>query len=166
MRKFPAWLAVLLLVAGLGLVAPSAANAANAAPYCGITWGSQAKSSSPMVQSPITNVRSGKHPCFERLVVDLKGKAPGYTVRYVKAVYAQGSGKKIPLRGGAFLDITVKAPAYNSAGHATYSPKHPRNWSTWPATGPSGRRRGAAASRESPPSAWASGPSCPSGYSP
>jgi hypothetical protein len=123
MRKLPAWLAIILLAAGLGLVAPSAASAA---PYCGITWGAQAKSSSPMVQSPITNVRSGRHPCFDRLVVDLKGKAPGYTVRYAKAVYAQGSGKKIPLRGGAFLDITVKAPAYNSAGHATYSPKHPK----------------------------------------
>jgi hypothetical protein len=123
MKRLPAWLAVILLVAGLGLVAPSAASAA---PYCGITWGSQAKSASPMVQSPIINVRSGRHPCFDRLVVDLKGKAPGYNVHYTKAVRAQGSGKKIPLRGSAFLDITVRAPAYNNAGQATYTPKNPK----------------------------------------
>ncbi|MFD1211329.1 hypothetical protein ACFQ36_04655 [Arthrobacter sp. GCM10027362] len=123
MKKLPAWLAVLLLVLGLGLVAPSTASAA---PYCGINWGSQAKSKSLMVQSPIINVRSGRHPCFDRLVVDLKGKAPGYTVRYVKSVLAEGSGKKIPLRGAADLQVTVRAPAYNSAGKATYSPKNPR----------------------------------------
>ncbi|NKX54162.1 AMIN-like domain-containing (lipo)protein [Arthrobacter mobilis] len=121
MKKLPAWLAVLLLVLGLGLVAPSTASAA---PYCGITWGSQAKTKSLMVQSPIINVRSGRHACFDRLVVDLKGKAPGYTVRYVKTVHAEGSGKAIPLRGAADLSITVRAPAYNSAGKATYVPKN------------------------------------------
>ena len=87
MKKLHAWLAVLLMIVGLGLVAPSSATAA---PYCGITWGSLAKSSSRMTTAPITNIRAGRHACFDRMVVDIKGKRAGFDVRYVKHVRSEG----------------------------------------------------------------------------
>jgi hypothetical protein len=117
-------------VAALALAATGAAvsaPAASAAPYCGITWGSLAKTSSPMSVNTITNVRSGRHACFDRLVIDLKGTSrTGYDVRYVDNVYQDGSGRLVPLRGGARMQVVTKAPAYDSRGSATYRPADTR----------------------------------------
>jgi hypothetical protein len=101
-----------------------ATTSAQAAPYCGITWGSLAKTRPALVPGPVSNVRSGRHTCFDRLVVDLKGRAPGYTVKYVNTFTAQGSGAAIPLRGGAKLAVTVNAPAYTASGTATFVPRN------------------------------------------
>ncbi|MEO7069454.1 MAG: hypothetical protein ABI131_03070 [Nostocoides sp.] len=101
----------------------ASASGASAAPYCGITWGSLAKSSSPMVAGPITNVRSGQHACYDRLVIDLLGKAPGYEVRYVTNVFTEGAGALVPLRGGAKLLVVAKAPAYGTGANNPANPK-------------------------------------------
>ena len=121
MKKLHAWLAVIMLIVGLGLVAPSAATAA---PYCGITWGSLAKTSSATTYGHLANVRAGKHACFDRLVFDIKGKRAGYDVRYA-SVYTEGKGDRVPLRG-TDLRIIVKAPAY-ADGKATYNPRNKSN---------------------------------------
>ncbi|TCO42195.1 hypothetical protein EV646_11418 [Kribbella antiqua] len=92
---------------------------------CPRGWGSLPEANSRMVQSPITNVRTGRHACFDRLVVDLRGRAPGYNVRYVSNVYTDGAGFLVPLRGGAKLQIIVKAPAYD-AYKSTYTPSNQR----------------------------------------
>jgi hypothetical protein len=110
----------------LGLVAPASA----AAPYCGLTWGSQPKSAGDLgpAGSFVTNVRAGQHACYDRLVVDL-GEAGGfndYDVRYVPQLLADGSGQFIPLRGGAVLAVVVHVPAYDENGDATYSPANSR----------------------------------------
>ena len=86
---------VVAVAAGV-LPAAAATSSAQAAPYCGIRWGSLAKSSSTMVQGPVTNVRAGRHTCYDRLVVDLRGRAPGYTVKYVSNVYTEGRGALVP----------------------------------------------------------------------
>ncbi|WP_077488663.1 AMIN-like domain-containing (lipo)protein [Sinomonas mesophila] len=121
--KVPGVLAALALTAGLGLVVPGTASAA---PFCGITWGSLAKSTATLAlgpsQDPITNIRSGRHACFDRLVVDVNGEAPKYTVRYVSAVTLDGSGFTLPLRGGAFIEVTVMAPAHDQDYNPTYTP--------------------------------------------
>jgi hypothetical protein len=45
-------------------------------------------------------------------VVDLgRGAKPGYKVRYVRELRAQGSGDVIPLRGRAVLDVAVNGNA-------------------------------------------------------
>ncbi len=123
MAKLHALLAVLALTAGLGLVVPGTASAA---PFCGITWGSLTKSTATPAlgpsQDPITNIRSGRHDCFDRLVVDVNGEAPRYTVRYVTAVTQDGSGLTLPLRGGAFIDVRVMAPAHDQNYNPTYTP--------------------------------------------
>ena len=115
-----------LIVAALAGAVPvaTATTSAQAAPYCGITWGSLAKTKAPLQAGPVRGGRSGRHACFDRLVVDLKGKAPGYTVRYVTQVTADGSGNVIPTRGGAKLQLTVNAPAYTPAGTASFTPKN------------------------------------------
>ena len=111
-------------VAAAGTGAPATASTA---PYCGITWGSTAKATSPaqLWTGAVTGVRAGRHTCYDRLVVDLNGAGStgtGYSLRYVTTVYQEGSGEAVSLRGGAKLQIVVKAPAYDDNGHSTYSP--------------------------------------------
>lgn len=89
-----------------------------------VFWGSLQKSSRKATSAPITEVRAGRHGCYDRIVIDLgSGKTPGYTVRYADEVRQEGSGKRVWLRGGASLEVVVRAPAYNaSTGRATYRP--------------------------------------------
>lgn len=99
---------------------------ASAAPYCGITWGSLAKTAGALTQGTVATLRAGRHNCYDRLVVDLKGPQPGYRVEYVNKLYAEGSGKVVPVAGGAILGIVVleganKVPAMPSVkGYTTF----------------------------------------------
>ncbi|GAA1718361.1 AMIN-like domain-containing (lipo)protein [Brachybacterium phenoliresistens] len=123
MKRIISLLASLFLLGALGLVAPVAAQAA---PYCGITWGSLAKTRSGFAyDTHLTNLRAGQHTCYDRLVIDLDGDVTGYSIRYVTAVHAPGSGTAVPLAGAADLQIIVHAPAYDDGGRATYSPANP-----------------------------------------
>jgi hypothetical protein len=113
MIRSPLRLFVLALTAVLAaLVLPATAQAA---PYCGITWGSQLKTTGNNAPgtygSSLTEVRSGRHECYDRLVLTISGDttANSYRVQYVSQVQADGSGFVVPLRGGAFLQITVGA---------------------------------------------------------
>ncbi len=111
-------LAVTVLALLIGPVVP-----AGAAPEatCAVTWGSQPKSAGPSASlSPIVDVRTGRHGCFDRLVVDLDGPASGYIVRYVNVFRADGSGQVIPLPGGGKIEIVVRAPAHDEDGDTTY----------------------------------------------
>jgi len=108
------------LAAGLVLAPPAQAS------YCGITWGSTAKSAAATSSPTLVGVRSGQQACYDRVVLDLgAGRVSGYSVRYVPAITQDGSGHVVPTRGGAALEIAVQAPAYDDAGHATYSPANP-----------------------------------------
>src|SRR4051812_31850013 len=107
----------IVLLVGAFLLVP--ASGASAAPYCGLVWGSLAKSAPGLSQAPVVDVRTGRHECYDRLVVDVAGRAGGYTVRYVAQVTQDGSGAPIPTRGGAALEITVNDPG------ETYSPATP-----------------------------------------
>jgi hypothetical protein len=97
-----------------------------AAPYCGIHWGSLARSHGSTAVAALTGVRAGRHPCFDRLVIDVRGRADGYRVEYVTAVTADGSGDAVPLRGGARLAVVVVAPAHDDAYRPTYLPANRR----------------------------------------
>ncbi len=118
---------VLGLVLGFALILPMGASA-QAAPYCGIHWGSLAKSAGTHSgNASLTNVRTGEHGCFDRMVVDVRGDVRGYSVRYVNQVRAEGSGAVVPLRGGAKLEVVARAPSYHpSTGQSTYRPADPR----------------------------------------
>jgi hypothetical protein len=104
-----------------GLAAPTAAGAT-----CDTRWGSLPEASTRTTTAQLTGIRAGQHACFDRLVLDLNGRAAGYRVSYVPQVYADGSGALVPLRGGARLSIVVLAPAYDASGRATYRPANRR----------------------------------------
>jgi hypothetical protein len=105
----------------LGVIGPSAASATEG--YCGISWGSLAKSAPATEVAPLVGVRGGRHYCWDRLVLDVRsGGADGYTVRYVPEVLQDGSGHVVPLRGGAKLEIVAIAPSYDDWGNSTFNP--------------------------------------------
>jgi len=124
-------IAAAAVLMAVGVVAPAVSARAEraAAPYCGITWGSLPETRTGMSTRPITNVRAGRHACYDRLVVDLGASAGirpgrlGYDVRY-GPVSEDGSGRPIPLAGAADLNIVVRAPMYDfDTGQPTYSPR-------------------------------------------
>src|ERR1700741_312892 len=114
----------LALAAGLAPVAAASAtsggaSASAAAPYCGISWGSQ-PNTSPSDETPsqpgFRNIRAGRHACFDRLVFDFRGNVEAYNARYVTTVYRSMSGEVVPLRGGAKLLISFYATQRPAAG--------------------------------------------------
>lgn len=116
---------------GLALVAVPAHAATNAhraptATVCSAAWGSLPKSAPATATGHLTDIRSGRHACYDRLVVDLDARAPRYSVGYVKNVIMDGSGQPVVLRGGARLAVVVVAPAYDDAGNPTYRPANRR----------------------------------------
>ena len=113
-------------LATLGVVAPAPASAS---PYCGITWGSQAKTADAGDRERLYDVRAGRHACFDRLVVDVGGEDTtfgSYSVRYVPVVRQDGSGQAVPVRGAVDLEIVLRAPAYDDQGRPTFLPADPR----------------------------------------
>ena len=102
--------AVAALAATAALCAVPAASgtgAATAAPYCGITWGSLAKTSAPLAVGRVDGVRAGRHACFDRLVLDMTGPAPGFAVCYVTTVLNEEAGFAVPVAGGARLAVVA-----------------------------------------------------------
>jgi hypothetical protein len=112
--------AVFAIAAVLGGAGAAAASAAPA-PYCGITWGSLPRDSAVSSTAPLTNVRTGQHDCFDRVVFDFRGSAAGYSVLYADQVLGQARGDVLPVAGGARLSVGLVAPAYDIAtGAPTY----------------------------------------------
>jgi len=118
-------IAFLALVGCLGLTT-AGASAAAASPYCGITWGSLARAGSVETGPVLTGVRTGRHDCYDRLVLDLRGGASaGFHVGYVDDVYRDASGELVPLQGGARLQVVVHASSFDMGGHPTFTPSNP-----------------------------------------
>jgi hypothetical protein len=119
---------VVVLLAAVALLGGALPAQATGDPYCGIRWGSlpESESSDPAAPGTVADVRTGQHPCFDRLVVDLAEVGDiGYDVRYVDQVGAQGSGTPVPVQGGAVLQLVVRAPAYDESYGPTYLPPDP-----------------------------------------
>ncbi|MER6175409.1 hypothetical protein [Streptosporangium sp. NPDC001681] len=75
------------------------------------------------VASPaVTGARFGRHQGFDRVVIDLNGEVPGYTVRWVPELVQDGSGDRIDVKGGAYLQLTMSpAIAHTEAGKPTWT---------------------------------------------
>lgn len=118
--------AALIGTGSAAMAGPSpAATAGATAKACPVVyWGSLPKSNATMNTGPVENLRSGRHACFDRIVIDLGGRPVGYSVRYVNRIVQPGSGQTMSVRGGAKLHITVNAPAYDELGDPTYLPKN------------------------------------------
>jgi hypothetical protein len=110
-------------VAVPALAGPSEAVVTTAATStCPTGWGSLPESSKLRGAGHLTNVRTGQHACFDRIVFDVKGKPSWFLVRYVPNVYTVGEGKLVPLRGGAKLEIILSVPSYANDYRSTYNP--------------------------------------------
>ncbi|MEU0484340.1 hypothetical protein ABZ260_34810 [Streptosporangium sp. NPDC006013] len=75
------------------------------------------------VASPaVTGARFGRHQGFDRVVIDLNGEVPGYTVRWVPELVQDGSGDRVDVKGGAYLQLTMSpAIAHTEAGKPTWT---------------------------------------------
>jgi hypothetical protein len=103
-------LALTAALAALVIAVPAQATT----PYCGITWGSLAKTGptvDPIPGAAVVAVRAGQHDCYDRLVLDVRGVTTlgTWQARYVGSVTEDPSGRPVALRGGAFLQISVGA---------------------------------------------------------
>ncbi|WP_247597596.1 hypothetical protein [Streptomyces sp. RKND-216] len=100
-----------------GGAASAAVTARGAAASCAVTWGSPPKSAPFVSNRPLVDVRTGRHACFDRMVLDIRSDAPataaGYHVCYVSRFQQDGSGRPLPMSGGAVLEIVVGAPSYD-----------------------------------------------------
>jgi hypothetical protein len=112
----------LALPAGL---APAQAQAAG--PYCGIRWGSLDRVGGDFdVYPKLTDVRAGRHACFDRLVVDLSAPGEYYHVGYVNQIGGgPEQGPVVPMRGGAKLAIWAQISTWDASGRRTYRPADP-----------------------------------------
>jgi hypothetical protein len=127
MNRIPVRMFILTLTTALTALVLTAP--AQAASYCGITWGSLAESHTAADAEMVNDVRSGRHTCFDRLVIDLGGQDTSfgsYDVRYVSQVYSDGKGDAVPVRGDADLRVIIGAPAYDADGNATFVPANQR----------------------------------------
>lgn len=109
----------ILLTAGVGATIPASAAAPQSA----------AARSAPAT-ALVTNARWGGHCSFDRIVIDVRGKMPPVTVRPVKVLRHDGSGRKVPLAGKYFLEIKLApAAAHDDKGRSVYrGPNLVRIW--------------------------------------
>lgn len=72
-------------------------------------------------QQKVVDLRVGGHRHFDRVVIDLDGKVPGYRVRYVKRLFSDPSGEPVPLKGRKFIAVSlVPAKAHDRRGDSVY----------------------------------------------
>ncbi|MFD0313239.1 AMIN-like domain-containing (lipo)protein [Streptomyces flavalbus] len=127
-RSRTTWVSLALLSAALTVpVLPaqtaSATSATVAQTACPTGWGSLDKVGAATATASLTNVRTGRHDCYDRMVVDVPGAGTGtgYWVRYVDQLRQDGSGQVVPVAGGAVLEVRVMAPSYDpETGVPTY----------------------------------------------
>lgn len=85
----------------------SAALRAAASTHAGWSTSAHRVARRPASAPLVTGIRVGHHRGFDRVVLDLTGRAPGYTVRYVRTLTRDPSGLPVELAGPATLQVTL-----------------------------------------------------------
>ena len=117
--------------------------AAACAPLPWPGWGTGAQLRASSTSAPLYLVRAARQECSDRVVFHLNGPEPvGYSVRYVALVSEDGSGRPVPVAGGAALQVVINAPALGQDSHGYvdkvlaepradfYSPAQLAGWSS------------------------------------
>jgi hypothetical protein len=69
----------------------------------------------------LTGIRTGTHPTFDRVVLDLSGPRPQAGSRFVDELIRDGSGEVEWLTGAAFAEVhATPSQAHDDAGHPSY----------------------------------------------
>jgi hypothetical protein len=131
MTRTPLRLLVLAVTSVLAVLVLTVPAQAAAAPYCGITWGSlpkQGATTGPVPGAMLSNVRAGRQGCYDRLVLDIRDttEVGSWRVEYVGRVTEDPSGRAVPLRGGALLQVVVGASDHTDPGTPSYTPANRR----------------------------------------
>ncbi|MFJ5924308.1 hypothetical protein ACIQF6_17085 [Kitasatospora sp. NPDC092948] len=121
-RQWTTALAAVILAAGAAATTVPTASAATSTD-CSTVWGSLDRQdrTAPYQPQALTNIRTGAHECFDRLVIDVPGTSPenplAYRIHYMNGntIYQAGSGTPITVNGGAVLEIVVGASTYDPA---------------------------------------------------
>jgi hypothetical protein len=102
----------LALSSVVGVTGLPAASGSVVSPH---DWSTAARSVTRMPTPPpeVTGIRVGRHVHFDRIVIDLRGSAPSYRVRYVRTLHRDASGKVVNLLGPASLRIVLSANGHD-----------------------------------------------------
>ena len=120
-------LTLLIAILTTGAIGAEASSSHSASTSCAVAWGSldKAATAAPHAPPQVSNLRTGRHACFDRIVVDLADEVTGYDVGYVDEFVADGSGTVFPIDGGALIEIRITATGHDGNGGATYDPADP-----------------------------------------
>jgi hypothetical protein len=70
----------------------------------------------------LTGIRTGAHPAFDRIVLDVSGPRPQVSSRLVDELTQDGSGNVEWLTGAAFAEVrATPAQAHDEAGHPSFA---------------------------------------------
>ncbi len=67
----------------------------------------------PHTTGDVDAVRVGRHSCFDRLVLDIAGPLPGWSVRYVPRLVQDASGRMLAVRGSKVMEIVIDTNGHN-----------------------------------------------------
>ncbi|MFD5825946.1 hypothetical protein [Lentzea sp. NPDC060358] len=115
----------LVVAAVLAAVVVAPATAGASAACAPVNWGSGTKTLTPGAGGSVTDVRSGQHECFDRLVIDTHQANGAHHVTYTDEVRQVGSGEPVALRSGAKLLVVAYSPSYDENFTPTYQPANP-----------------------------------------
>lgn len=107
---------ILVVLATTLLVSVAAAAPAPAAVWrdTGTSW------TNPDARQPkVIDLRYARHANFDRVVIDIKGHLPGYRTGYARTHHYEGSGARVPIRGGLWISLSP-AVAHNNSGDSVY----------------------------------------------
>jgi hypothetical protein len=104
---------VVAIVATLSLTAPPATSQTD--------WQTTATTwTNPAARHPlVVNLRYARHPSFDRVVIDIQGRLPGYRLTYHRRFFYDASGLPVPIRGG-LQAVLMPGYAHNEAGDNVY----------------------------------------------
>ncbi len=106
---------ILVVVTTTILVAVSTASPAAAWRTTGSSWENPRIEGRPLV----VDLRYAQHKNFDRVVIDIDRRIPSYKVGYNARHYYEGSGERVPIRGGLWISMSP-AYAHRHGGASVY----------------------------------------------
>jgi len=107
---------ILVVLATSLLVTVSAAAPAPSSEWrtSGTSW------ENPDARRPlVVGLRYATHENFDRVVIDIKHRLPGYRIGYNVRHHYEGSGDRVPIRGGLWISLSP-AYAHDNSGASVY----------------------------------------------